>query len=276
MQTDDNAILLSIDTVIISGGQKIESEGVPMVAKVGDNRYNEGKWSSSIYKFAAKLPKPEIILEPDKTALFIIDMQKGFYLPDSDTLKVIKAESPADYHYFIERLKIVVSNLKKLQDFFRKNNLEIIQCRVCSLTQDGRDRLAPDKTLGIHFPPGSKGAELLDELKPEADEIVLSKTTASMFTPYSTCDILRSMGIEHLVFGGCITEGCVESTVRTALDHFGWANVVVEDCCASFNEDHHVASIRAMGFAFAEIASTQSVIYHLTEQINKSGTVKSN
>jgi nicotinamidase-related amidase len=242
-----------------------------MVVKVADNRYKEGKWSSSIYKLTAKMPRPEVVLEPNKTALFVIDMQKGFCLPDFDMLKVIKEESPEDYHYFIERLKTTVPNLKRLQSFFRRNKLEVIQCRVCSLTQDGRDRLLPDKTLGIHFPPGSKGAEILDDLKPNADEIVFSKTTASMFTPYSIYHILRSMGIEHLVFVGCIPEGCVESTVRTALDYFGWANVVVEDCCASFNDDHHLASIRAMGFAFAEISSTKRVIDHLTEQLESNG-----
>ena len=239
-----------------------------MVVSVSDDRYKKRKWVSVATQLLEQV-KPEIVLEPLKTALFIIDMQKGCCLPNSFRCKKLEELAPEAFSYYMQRLKVVVPNLRKLQAFFRDNGLEVVQCVVESLTQDGRDRLPPDKALEIHRPPNSEEAEVLDELKPLPDEIVFTKTTSGMFTPYnSTYHILRSMGIEHLVFGGCITEGCVESTVRAAFDLFGYTNVLVEDCCATFSgDDVHVAAIRAMGSAYAEISSTNSVISHLTQQL---------
>jgi nicotinamidase-related amidase len=92
-----------------------------------------------------------------------------------------------------------------------------------------------------------------------------------MFTGYDTPYVLARMGIEFLVFGGCVTDGCVQSTVTSAVDLFGAQKiVVVEDCCAAFSERDHIGAIRHMGSA-ATIASTDSVIKHLMQQLEARG-----
>jgi nicotinamidase-related amidase len=237
--------------------------GVAMAASLADSRYEKDEWLSTYGKIIRAKPGPEVRFEPAKTALFIVDVQKGFCFPECDPdLPVMKEIAPEDYRYFVERQKIVVSNLQKLQSFFRENGLEVVQCVAASVTLDGRDRR---KGSGVNIAPGSKEAEVLDELTPKPDEVLLTKTRASMFTGYNTYFMLENMGIEYLVFGGLLTDQCVQATVTSALDLLGGQRIaVVEDCCIAYSERDHVGAIRHMGTS-ATIASTASVINHLTD-----------
>ena len=70
--------------------------------------------------------------------------------------------------------------------------------------------------------------QLVDELVPQADDIVLPKTRYSGFFNTPLDSLLRSRGIRHLIFTGIATNVCVESTLRDGffLEYFG---VVLED-----------------------------------------------
>jgi ureidoacrylate peracid hydrolase len=75
---------------------------------------------------------------------------------------------------------------------------------------------------------GTWDYELVDELRPEPGDIVLSKTRYSGFFNSQLDSVLRSRGIRNLVFVGIATNVCVESTLRDGffLEYFG---VVLED-----------------------------------------------
>jgi ureidoacrylate peracid hydrolase len=70
--------------------------------------------------------------------------------------------------------------------------------------------------------------QLVDELVPQAGDIVLPKPRYSGFFNTPLDSLLRSRGIRHLVFTGIATNVCVESTLRDGffLEYFG---VVLED-----------------------------------------------
>ena len=50
-----------------------------------------------------------------------------------------------------------------------------------SLTQDGRDRSIDHRLSGMNVPKGSEGAEVIDEIRPVADEIIIPKTSSGVF-----------------------------------------------------------------------------------------------
>jgi len=105
----------------------------------------------------------------------------------------------------MEHLKLVVPNLQRLQTFFRKNNLEVVQCVTASFTRDGRDT---DRSLGLPvIPHNSKWAEVLDELKPEPNELLLVKQTAGMFSGTNAYYVLKHMEIDYLAFGDMVSDG---------------------------------------------------------------------
>lgn len=65
--------------------------------------------------------------------------------------------------------------------------------------------------------------ELVDDLKPQAGDIVLSKTRYSGFFNSQLDSVLRTRGVRTLVFVGIATNVCVESTLRDGffLEYFG-------------------------------------------------------
>jgi ureidoacrylate peracid hydrolase len=69
---------------------------------------------------------------------------------------------------------------------------------------------------------------LVDDLKPQAGDIVLAKTRYSGFFNSQLDSVLRSRGIRNLVFVGIATNVCVESTLRDAF-HLEYFSVVLED-----------------------------------------------
>jgi hypothetical protein len=87
-----------------------------------------------------------------------------------------------------------------------------------SLTPDGRDRSLDHKISRLHFPKGSWEAEVIPELAPVGDEIVIPKTASGIFNATNVEYVLRNLGIEYLVVYGIMTDQCIESTVRDAAD----------------------------------------------------------
>jgi nicotinamidase-related amidase len=106
---------------------------------------------------------------------------------------------------------------------------------------------------------GTHGHEIVEELRPEAGEIVVKKHRSSAFWGTDLAMLLRSNGVKTVVIGGCTTEGCVESTARDAMFNDFYV-VIALDCVASDDREQHDASLLLMRHRFdlataGEIAS---------------------
>jgi nicotinamidase-related amidase len=202
----------------------------------------------------------EFVLEPEYTALLIIDMQYLDAHPDYGLCKQAKEKGlEEEFKYYIERLGLIVSNIKNLLDFFRKNNLEVIYARIVSLHGDGRDRSLMHKLANLNVSPESKEGEILEELKPQKDEIIFDKTCSGVFNGTNIDLVLRNMGIKYLVVTGVVTDECVETAVRDAADR-GWMVILVEDGCAAVTQEVHDATLRAIGDVYCKVKSSEQLI----------------
>ena len=114
-----------------------------------------------------------------------------------------------------------------------------------SLTRDGRDRGRDYKISGFNVPKDSWDAQVLEEIKPINDEIVISKTSSSPFISTNLDYVLRSMQISQLIITGGLTDQCVESAVRDACD-LGYLVTLVSDACVTFSLTAHNQSLRAI------------------------------
>jgi len=85
---------------------------------------------------------------------------------------------------------------------------------------------------------GSQGAEVIDELKPEAEDVVMPKRRFSAFFKTFLDQALRNDGVDTVVITGINTEVCVYSTALDAVAHDFYA-IVLEDCSASRNRKAH-------------------------------------
>jgi ureidoacrylate peracid hydrolase len=69
---------------------------------------------------------------------------------------------------------------------------------------------------------GSWDFAVVDELAPQASDLVITKTRYSGFAGTTLDSQLRVRGIQYLFFGGIATNVCVESTLRDAYFHDYW------------------------------------------------------
>jgi nicotinamidase-related amidase len=181
----------------------------------------------------------ERAVEAGRTALLIIDLQKGEYNAEK-----IKAEP--EHAYFWDRLaSVVIPNGQKLLAACRRAGVEVLFTTVECYTLDGRDRSLDYKVSGIFAAKGSWEAEVIDELKPIPNEIIIPKMSSSVFMSTNIEYVLRNLGIEYLMVMGVVTDQCVESAVRDACD-LGFLVTLIEDACATMARERHDATLRAI------------------------------
>lgn len=175
-----------------------------------------------------------------KSALLVIDMQRYFLQP----------KAPA----YLEGAPRIVPNIKLLIDSFRNAGLPVVFTRHAHKKGEPANQMR--RWWGDELPwEGDRYAEIIKELVPRDDEIVITKTRYSAFEETELDLALRRQGIAAVVLCGVMTNLCVETTARHAFMK-DLQPIVVEDACATKRDDYHDASILnlAYGFAFIERA----------------------
>ncbi len=96
-----------------------------------------------------------------------------------------------------------------------------------------------------HAVKGTRGAEVVDELKPEEGDIVIEKTTYSGFYNTKLDETLKNLGVDSLRLTGCVTHICIMFTASDAVLR-GYKVTVIEDGVAGLAEEDHKAALRIM------------------------------
>lgn len=176
---------------------------------------------------------------PAHTAVLSVDIQNDFCHPDGHFARHGKD------------LSLTTGNLPTMVSFVREAQalgIPVIFIRQITMpgghadspawlrfkTRDGKD---PNYTV-----PGTFGWNFVDGLKPGDNDTVVEKTRPDAFLNTSLDRVLKARGIETVVVLGVNTEGCVESTVRSA-SYRDYYTVVVEDALGSPNRERHEASL---------------------------------
>lgn len=85
-----------------------------------------------------------------------------------------------------------------------------------------------DGNVGHRLAVGTEGWAIRDEVAPAAGDVVVHKTSCDSFFETDLADRLRERSITHLVVGGCMSEFCVDTTVRRAVS-LGYHVTLVAD-----------------------------------------------
>ena len=92
---------------------------------------------------------------------------------------------------------------------------------------------------GNAFVKGTWGADIVDELAPSQDDIVIEgKRGLDTFASTNLDFILRSKGIRTIALGGFLTNCCVESTMRSGYEN-GYQVITLSDCVAATSPEEH-------------------------------------
>lgn len=210
----------------------------------------------SFYYADAQEPD-DIVLKPETTALLVIDIQNTYLVP-KDT-----PEETARWQPFYDRMRqTVIPNTARLINECRKRHVEVIFARIACLKPDGRDRSLSQKKPGFNYlllPKDLPEGQVVSEVEPRPDEIVITKTTDSALTGTNLRLILHNMGIKDVICCGIFTDQCVSSTVRSLADE-SFGVVVVDDCGAAATDQLHKHELEIINMIYCHVVQLDEVL----------------
>jgi ureidoacrylate peracid hydrolase len=187
----------------------------------------------------------EVPIDPAHAALLFVDVQNYTARPDGGEYTALaEAEREARYGWFFRTMReTAVPNMQRLQAACRQAKIEVMYTVIEALTRDGRDQSLDYKISKLFVPRGSWDAKVLDAIAPAGDEIVLPKTSSSVFISTNIDYVLRNLGVRSLMIAGVLTDQCIDSAVRDACD-LGYLVTVPTDACATLSQERHDWSLR--------------------------------
>jgi nicotinamidase-related amidase len=207
-------------------------------------------------------------LDPDTTALVIIDMQRDFLEPGGFGSLLGND---------VSLLQRTIAPLQEVLAAARATGMTVIHTRE-GHRPDLSD--APPAKLsrghlscGIGDPGpfgrilvrGEHGHDIIDELAPADGEPVLDKPGKGAFYATDLELLLRNRAITRLIVTGVTTEVCVHTTVREANDR-GFECLVLSDCVGSYFPAFHEAGLQmiaAQGGIFGWVAASSELLARL-------------
>lgn len=115
-----------------------------------------------------------------------------------------------------------------------------------------------------HCIEGTWGAQIIDELTPEANDLVVTKRRFSGFFNTDLDLTLKDMQVETVIAMGVVTNICVRSTVHDAFFH-GYQVVVPEDCVAATGPREQASSLYDIGTHFGIVSTAEAVATALSD-----------
>ena len=209
-------------------------------------------------------PEP-ISIDPARTAVVIIDMQRDFLEPGGF------GESLGND---VSLLAAAVPPCAALLAAARRLGLMVVHTREGHRPDLGDaprakvERGAPSLRIGDPGPMGrilvrgEPGHDIVPALYPLPGELVIDKPGKGAFYATPLHDRLQAQGIESLIVCGVTTEVCVHTTVREANDR-GYRCIVPGDCCASYFPEFHrvgLQMIKAQGAIFGWVTDSERVL----------------
>lgn len=197
-------------------------------------------------------------LEQGRTALLVIDMQRGFLDP-GEAMEVPPARE-------------IIPRLQALLTLFREKRLPVVFTEfVYSQTvpllvgelHPEHKRALPGGPRGFGVPSssclkGEENAKTVSDLSPRPDELVIEKHWYDAFNGTPLDGALRARGVTSLVLTGTMTDICVLASVVGAFNR-EYRLVVVQDAVATLWPEIQRATLDIFRRAFARVASAKEV-----------------
>ena len=190
------------------------------------------------------------LVNPKHSALLLWDMENAI--------------APNAFNY-----PAILANLKMLSALARATGVPVfysVQTAFDLLTEEApvwvrvrmkRAKAAePSELLKEKEDP--RGREIVDELKPQAQDRVFKKRRPDGFVGTDFDLMLRSNGVRTILIGGVATEGGVEGTARSARN-LGYDVVVLKDCVGSRSRELHELALTLMEQTHFDIATAGEI-----------------
>jgi ureidoacrylate peracid hydrolase len=215
-----------------------------------------------IVTLKAELDPLEVDLK--RTAMIVVDMQNAF-VSKGGMFEIVGKD--------ISGFPKIIKPIQKMISTARTKGIKVIYIT---------HRLSPDwREVGFNSPVwfkmssklyrehpelrdkliirGTWGGEIIDELKPEKEDLVVEKLRYSAFSGTMLDMFLKNYDIKYLIFSGVATNVCVETSIRDAY-HLEYFAILVEDAVTTDTPLLQEATIRNVKQSFGWVTSSQSVL----------------
>jgi len=203
-----------------------------------------------------------MILNPEKTALLLIDMQNDFLHPDGAYGQGGQSSPLMDP---------LPAKLKGVASAIRSAGGWVVSSHFTILTGKGGEPFIAPHLKSIrpflgrgHFESGAWGHDVIEALKPV--DMKVEKVAYSAFHQSRLQYALEKAEVDTLVIGGIVTNGGVASTVRAA-HVLGYHTLVLDDGCAAFSQQAHDAAIASLS-TISPVMSSGALIELIQTQSN--------
>lgn len=195
-------------------------------------------------------------LEPQRSALVVIDMQHSF----------VAAGAPSA----VDTAREIVPNINRLAAGLRRGGGTVAWVQA-TYTRSGPgywplffDHMV-SRELSTQIlealTEGSPGHALWHELDVHANDLRVRKNRYSAFFP-GACplpQLLRERGVDTVLITGTMTNVCCEASARDAMMD-GFKTVVVSDANAARSDAEHTASLASILQFFGDVRTTSEVL----------------
>ena len=190
-------------------------------------------------------------LEPDRTALVLLDLQnygvhpKGYWMTEMPEGVERIAPSLARTVEALDAARAAEIAIVHVGNAWREGHLD-----VNVHTPWMRDAKAARRSV-----EGTWGTEFYGPVAPSTGEFIVHKRAVSAFSGTELERLLRVRDIFTIALAGSITNFAVEGTARDASDR-GYRVIILEDCCESVSDEWQDFSMTQILPMIAEIATT--------------------
>ncbi len=194
-------------------------------------------------------------IDPAKTALLVIDMQNDFVLEGAPM------EVPA--------ARDAIPHIQRLITQARALNVPVIYSQH-TLLEDSQNSILEatynPKLFKVGMRKGTPGVQVIDDLKPQAEDTIIEKYRYDAFHNTllePTLKNIRGLNqIDTVIITGTLTEVCCESTARGAYMR-DYKVAFISDATGGLSDEAQRATEDAMGKFFGRVMNTDQALAEL-------------
>lgn len=201
-------------------------------------------------------PRPQDVFK--SRVLPLVAERMGVLVIDVQNWVMDEAKHPGRPEFYADARGFVIPNIAHLIAQARAHKVEVIYTVMENFTENGRDRSLDYKLSNFFIPKGSCDAKVVDAVAPERDEMVIPKTSSSLFNSTNFEYLMRNIGLDSIAAVGFLTDQCIDHTIRDGADR-GFHMICVSDACATATRARHQAALAAFA-GYCRTETTGSLI----------------
>ncbi len=109
---------------------------------------------------------------------------------------------------------------------------------------------------------GEPLADIVPELPPAPDDVIVVKQYASAFFGTSLAATLTVLGVDTVILTGCSTSGCIRASAVDAMQ-YGFRPIVPRECVGDRRAEPHEASLFDIHSKYGDVVSKAEVLAYL-------------